>query len=935
MSNDHRKRLAGIRRFDQLVTYLRKELGWPIGSDDFDDITFDYTPDELGIAATNAARIQEIKRLRPLTVGQPWGIFFVKFEPKHLPVVALRRILGQFTRKRRASANAPDRDTWATDDLLFVSDYGEGDDRRISFAHFSESQTRHKLPTLKVLGWDDRDTALHLDEVATTLAAHLHWPDDEGDAEAWRELWRGAFTLRHREVIATSRQLSMRLAQLARAIRDRVSSTLDIETETGPLTGLMKAFREALLQDLTPLKFADMYAQTIAYGLLSARITNPKRGAGDDLAAHLWTNPFLQALMQTFLGTGEDRARSGQPGLDFDELGVSEVVELLDEAQMEAVVRDFGDRNPQEDPVIHFYEQFLAAYNSEQKVKRGVFYTPRPVVSFIVRSVHELLRTEYGLTDGLADTATWGEVSRRHQDLRIPDGVSPSQSFVQILDPATGTGTFLVEVIDLIHTTMRAKWQVEGYSERKIETLWNEYVPEHLLPRLHGYELLMAPYAIAHLKIGLKLFETGYRFDRHERARVFLTNALEPAGDEQPTLGFLPTLAHEVRAVHQVKRGQRFTVVIGNPPYSGVSANMGPWINGLLKGRLPDGTATENYYQADGEPLGERKVWLQDDYVKFIRLSQWLLDNTGAGVLGYITNHAYLNNLTFRGMRSSLMRSFRQIRVLDLHGNVNMKETSPTAGRDVNVFDIQQGVAIGLFAKTGTVEPVRRADLWGEREHKHRWLLGHDCLDTVWEGLEARPSLYLFEPFDDTETGEYYSWPTINELMPVNVTGIVTARDGFVTDSEQSPLLSRIETFLDDRLSDDEVRVHLNLRENYSWRVATARRQLRAGTEQGRLADFITRITYRPFDERLIFWHPAVVWRPRTEGMPHMLSRENVGLIFMRQVVIGGAYTHVGASRVPVDARAFYSNKGITSVAPLYLYPGIGKTDRSLMGGVE
>ena len=600
--------------------------------------------------------------------------------------------------------------------------------------------------------------------------------------------------------------------------------------------------------------------------------------------------------------------------------------------QHEAVVRDFGDRNPQEDPVIHFYEHFLAAYDKKQKVKRGVFYTPRSVVSYIVRSVDELLRSEFGLTDGLADTTTWGEMAKRHKELKIPEGTSPTQAFVQILDPATGTGTFLVEVIDLIHNTMAAKWKSQGHDEKKSQTLWNEYVPEHLLPRLHGYELLMAPYAIAHLKIGLKLYETGYGFESDERARVYLTNALEPAEDEQLMLDFLPALAHEAKAINEIKRKQRFTVVMGNPPYSGLSSNMGPWIDGLLKGRLPDGTATASYYHVDGEPLGERKVWLQDDYVKFIRLSQWLLDGTGVGVHGYISNHGYLDNPTFRGMRWSLMQSFRRIRVLDLHGDLKKKEAAPGGGRDVNVFDIQQGVAIGLFTKAAAARSVRHADLWGKQEQKYCWLWEHGSADTEWVQLEPAPSFYLFEPFDDAATGAYYGWPAINEVMPVNVTGVVTARDGFVIDLKPSALLDRIETFLDNRLSDNEVKKRLGLKENYAWRVAAARRELRAATKRKRLEDFVTKILYRPFDERFIFWHPSVVWRPRTEAMPHLLAGENVALIGCRQQARGDdewAQVFV-TSRIAESCAISNITREINYLYPLYLYPGVGKADGSL-----
>ena len=239
MPTDHRAKLATIHRFDQLVAYLRDEMGWPIDRDDFEELTFEYTPEELGIDAKNAAKIEEIKRLRPLSTAQPWGIFFVKFEPKRLPVVALRRILSQVVLKKRATARAAERAAWAADDLLFVSNYGEGGERRIAFAHFSQAEAKQDLPTLKVLGWDNLDTALHLDDVAMELTTHLAWPEDEGDAAAWRKSWRSAFTLRHQQVINTSRELSIRLAKLARAIRDRIKTVLAIETERGPLNKLI------------------------------------------------------------------------------------------------------------------------------------------------------------------------------------------------------------------------------------------------------------------------------------------------------------------------------------------------------------------------------------------------------------------------------------------------------------------------------------------------------------------------------------------------------------------------------------------------------------------------------------------------------------------------------------------------------------------------
>ena len=934
MSTYHRERLAGIRRFDQLVAYLRDELGWPIDSDEFEELTFEYTPEELGIDSKCAAKIQEIKRLRPLVANQPWGIFFVKFEPKRLPVVALRRILGRVALKKRASSNRSERQAWAAEDLLFVSNYGEGEERRISFAHFSKPREGHDLPTLKVLGWDNLDTPLHLDAVARELSDHLAWPDNEDDPDVWREQWRLAFKLRHREVVTTSKQLSERLAELARLIRDRIRTALDIETESGPLTKLLKELETALVSDLNKRGFADMYAQTIAYGLLSARISDPERYTADDLAAHMRTNPFLKDLMQAFLQVGRRRSNIGGLGIDFDELGISEVVELLDQANMEAVIGDFGDRNPQEDPVIHFYEHFLAAYDRKQKLSRGVFYTPRPVVSYIVRSVDQLLRSEFGLTDGLADTTTWGEMAIRNREVKLPVGTPSGQAFVQILDPATGTGTFLVEVIDVIYTTMVKKWSAEGHSETKIRKFWNEYVPNHLLPRLHGYELLMAPYAIAHLKIGLKLYETGYRFESDERARVYLTNALEPAGDLQLALDILPALANEAAAVNEVKQKKRFTVVVGNPPYLGEAGRGGDWIAGLMRGRdYESGRKTLSYFQVDGDSLNERNPkWLNDLYVRFTRLSHRLIEQTGLGLHGFITNHSYIDNPTFRGMRWALLTTFDRVFVFDLHGNLKKKEVTPDGSKDENVFDIEQGVAIGLFVKKSpspdeiSSPSVFHAECWGVRADKYAWLLANDLASAGWVDSESRPRFYLFRPFGVTGTAEYDKWQSVNDILPVNSVGIVTARDALAVQWSAEDLWEVVSDVAQSGI--EEVREKYRLgKDALDWKVELAQDDLRrAGPSQQDIAP----ILYRPFDPRFTYYtgeSRGFICRPRAEVMGHMLAGKNVALVTCRQQARGDdEWAQVFAASGIVESCAISNiTREINYVFPLYRYPGVGK----------
>ena len=921
MNPTDRDRLREIKTFPSLVKYLRDDLDWPIETDNFEDLVFDYEAEEFGIDLKTAAKIESIKQLRPFTTRQPWGIFFVKFTPKNLPVVALRRILGQLVLKKRASAKRSEQATWLLNDLLFISNYGEGDQRQINLAHFAENSVKGDLPTLKVLGWDGENTNLHLDHVADELKGKLKWPDDEDDIERWRSGWSSAFTLRHRETITTSKELAIRLAELARGIRKRANRVLEVETEDGPLRKLMAAFREALIHDLDDDGFADMYAQTIAYGLLSARVSRPPDLVADDVANMIpITNPFLQELMETFLNIGgrkRDKTKGRLDGIDFDELGVSDVVETLRDANMEDVLRDFGDKNPSEDPVIPFYEQFLKEYDAKKRMQRGVYYTPRPVISFIVRSVDEILHKEFDLEDGLADTTTWGEMAERHKDLEIPKQTKPDDSFVRILDPATGTGTFLVEVIDLIHKTMTEKWRAEGHGAKKIEQLWNDYVPKHLLPRLHGYELMMAPYAIAHMKVGLKLFETGYRFGSNERARIYLTNSLEPSHDLSDQLEFMaPALAHEAQAVNAIKSRQRFTVVIGNPPYAGHSSNTGEWITQLVG----------NYYFVDGKPLGEKNPkWLQDDYVKFIRLGEHCITQAGWGVHSYITNHGYIDNPTFRGMRHHLMRSFGAIDVLDLHGNSTKKERCPDGSEDVNVFDIKQGVAIfaarRLSETPNALTSVRHAHLFGLREKKYEALQESTFLSRHLSSVRPISPFNLFLPEDLNLRAEYSEGLRITQVMPVNVLGFQTHRDHFAIDFDRATLAQRIGDFRATKMTDVEVTKAFNICDNRDWHVKDARKQLR---NDPNWKDALILCSYRPFDSRPCYFSTIAMDYPRREMLDHVDGKENLCLGLGRQgiAVQDPIWSLVWISRNPIDANVF--RRGGINVFPLYLYPQEG-----------
>ena len=719
-------RLRSIKTLPSLVAYLRDELDWPIESDDIEDISFDYTSAELGIAAEAAVRIKEIKQLRPLNGNQPWGIFWVNFEKKRLPVVVMRLILRALVLKKRASSGQAERQAWAAHDLLFISAYGEETERAVSFAHFVENPGNN-LAELRVLGWDDHDTPLHMDYVAQMLHAKLRWDDKlAAKPEAWRKQWSDAFLIRHRHVVRTSEELAATLAVLARRIRSRIRTVLRSEDGFGEMRKLQRAFQVGLIHDLDDEGFADMFAQTVTYGLfsLACRRTIPGEGtafAKDDLP-HYFTSPFLKEMLGVFLGI---KSRKG--AIDFDELGVSDVTDLLTspDTHMEVVLADFNNKTRGEDPVIHFYEHFLSAYNKQLKIQRGVFYTPQPAVSYIVRGAHELLQTEFGLEDGLASIVTWGEMVKSNPGIKLPPltdepgekrTIDPAEPFVQILDPATGTATFIVEIIDVIHKTMVAKWKKAGKTSAQIQAAWNEYVPKHLLPRVYGFELMMAPYAIAHMKVGLKLSETGYLFATDVPVRIYLTNTLEPWVKQLPLIGF-DALAHEAAAVNEIKRHKRFTVVIGNPPYSNFGQlNKNPFILGLL----------DDYKRG----LDEKKINLDDDFIKFVRFADHSVAQTGTGILGFITNSSYLDGITHRQMRSRMLSTFNRVEVLNLHGSTQRGESNPSGESDENVFDIMQGVAIGLFVSSRGEQKVLHADLWGTRESKyHTLVLCHSFID--------------------------------------------------------------------------------------------------------------------------------------------------------------------------------------------------------------
>lgn len=955
--------LAKVNSFPKLVELLEEKLGWPIKGYDLEDLTYEYEAKELGLKPDETATIREIHQLRPLETNQPWGVFFISFEDKAISVTVLRRILRNLIVKKRAGVQAAERQAWDRNDLIFAANFGKLGERELAFVHFSDGAATGDLPVMKVLGWNAKDAKLHNDHVGRTLADKLRWPDDPADHAAWRAQWASAFELRLNETIKTSKELAVRLAGLATDIRARANQLLAAETDTGPMQTMLAAFRKNLIQDLDEDGFADMFAQTICYGLLAASIsklsTDPDIVASgmaqptlvaDNIADMVpRTNPFLKELFGNFLKLG---GRDRRSGFDFDELGVRDVVDMLNAANMPAVLRDFGNRNPKKDPVIHFYEDFLREYDRDQKVDAGIFYTPPAVVGFIVRGVDEMLREAFGLPLGLADTTSWGELAARNDKITVSDHIDPAQPFVQILDPATGTGTFLVEVIDLIHTRMVEHWKALGKRDAQIVEAWNAYVPKHLLPRLTAFELKMAAYAIAHMKIGLKLNETGYRIQDGDRLHVLLTNALLPprrAGDQDALFG--DALAHEGERADEAKAKTPFTVVIGNPPYKGHSMNPSK-----VKGKLTfAGEIVQRFFQVRGEPLGEKNPkWLNNDYVKFIALAMHQIEQTGTGVIGYITSNSWLDSPTFRGVRTEMMDSFPVLLIVDLHGNVSKAETASDGKKDEGVFAISEGTAILVAAHKTDIQSIKTHDLLGPFDEsqggKIRWLETEN-LERIQTPLHPTPPFFVLVPSDETNKDEFYSRKLITDLFPLNSVGFVTANDALTIQFSKDEIVSvstslaqidleKAKGEISQKSNPKEWRVAITAdgakifpkkkAEARDWRVEWAQRDLSKHIEgNGKPRT----VRYRPFDLRWTYFTGntrGFMCMPRGEFMELFGSSswQNVGLVTSRMTK-GEEFAHVHVTQEPAEVIGLSPKTSNNAfVYPLWLKPSAGEAHR-------
>ena len=672
----------------------------------------------------------------------------------------------------------------------------------------------------------------------------------------------------------TAQSLAIQLAKRTRLLRDVIGEQFLREQQNpASLTGFFEAFQAYLIGSLTPEDFADLFAQTITYGLFAART---RAGNGFNRRAAFDHIPHT-------IGVLRDLFRF----ISLDDLSaplawcVDDLAEVLAVADAPGILDRYYREGKGSDPIVHFYETFLAQYDPGERERRGVYYTPEAVVGYIVRSLHGLLKTQFGQRDGLAS-----------------DGVT-------LLDPAAGTMTFVARAAQQAVAEFEGKYGSGGKEE---------FIRRHILKNFYALELMMAPYAVGHLKMSFFLEELGHRLADDERVPFYLTNTLDREELQQSRLPGFSALAEESRLAGAVKKQTPILLILGNPPYSGHSSNKGDWIRRLI----------EDYKRVDGQPLGEKNPkWLQDDYVKFLRFAQWKIEQAGRGVVGMITNHGYLDNPTFRGMRRSLMRTFDDIYLLDLHGNALKRETCPDGSPDQNVFDIRQGVAIAFFVKRGgaqrTEATVYHDECYGTRESKYDWLDEHDCESTEWRKLNPVLPFYLFVPRDERLEAGYRRFTSIPDVFPVKSVGIVTARDRLTIQWSEQKVWDTVRIF--SRMDPELARQGYQLgKDSQDWKVTLAQKDL---LHRSLTREKVVPILYRPFDVRHTYYSGrsgGFICRPRPEVMRHMLAGENMALMMPKRVEHVGNWQHAFVT-VAISDHVAVSLKTIDYHFPLYLYP--------------
>lgn len=823
----------------------------------------------------------------------------------HFAADAKPRLNVQHEPKRAAERGAPDFKIAKPGQIMGyveVKEIGENLDKVLK----SEQIAKYRKLSSNIVLTDYLDF-IWIDSTSVRDRARIaHQHDIEGrklhiapdKAAAVSKLLTGFFS-QTPDGIGKSQQLALALATRSQLLRDYMVEELvrqEKHNEAGRLYGLFGVFRSQVFHELTLKEFADAFAQMLAYGLFLAKLN-----AGLETVTLNNAREHIPGSFRLIRELVDFLTELNQPEYKDIRWVVEEVLSIVNGINLNAIHEDLSFRNRkaisrkiragdeeehrlfERDPFIYFYEDFLRAYDKETRKSRGVYYTPPPVVNFIVRAVDDILKDSFGIADGLAD-----------------------HKRVTVLDFACGTGTFLLEAFEKIFEN------IGGAESGKAGLV----VREHLLKNLYGFEYLIAPYTIAHLKLSQYLRDKGHPLKDDERLQVFLTNTLEPVEPQKNLL--LPEISREVEAAQKVK-DKPILVIMGNPPYSGHSKNNSAYVKATI----------DAYKMVDGKPLGEKNPkWLQDDYVKFIRFAQMKMDRVDEGIVGVITNHSWLDNVTFRGMRQSLLATFDRVYILDLHGSTKPRESTPEGITNENVFDIQKGVAISLFVKKrGVDKGVYFADFWGSRIEKYRAVAEAEYRSVQWELATFQRPYYTYRPINWRYWVEYEDgWPIstslgydghTDQVFKLSVLGFQTHRDHFAIAFEQRVIEQRLADMLDSSLSDVDLQTRYEIPSNRDWKLRDARGQLSNNANRN---SQVVQCSYRPFDDRFCFFGQEFMDYPRSELQDHVFEQNNfcLGVGRSGNAIPERPWELASVSTLPIDAN-YYERGGVT-VFPIRLF---------------
>lgn len=883
--------LRSVRSFEDVLALLSDELDWPITTDQLEEATFDFSPEELGLPSDRVPKLESLRQLRPLTVHQPWGIFFVEFTGPRLPLTPLRRLLQRLVTAKRAGTKQ--HATWDLDDLLFIITTNGGDAVELHFIAFFE--TSDGPVEIRSLPWrPDHSPQQYLDRLARELLPHLEWPADDGDTEHWRRAWRAAFTLRHGEPIRTAQRLAERMAEVATVLRGTIAETIADEHGSGPFSTLLDEVRRELVANVDEPKFADMCAQTLVYGTLTARITDPDGfGASPTLAVVPLSNLFLAAFFE--------QVHDQVAELDLHDTGLEQLVADLRASNIEAVLDQFGSTAKGGDPVIHFYEEFLKRYDRQMRADAGAFYTPQPVVEAMMRLVDHILRERFGLAAGLADDTSWADVCE-HLDIPVPDGIEPTAPFVNMLDPATGTGTYLVEWL------RRAR---QSFLVSHSEADWPAHLERSVLPAVHAFELMLAPYSIAHLKVALETHAHGLV---DPAIGIHLTDTLEMRSTQAQLAGLEDPVAAEGARAARLKEDGRFTIAIGNPPYDRISRDAG---GGWVTEAGPD---QHSLFDEILDPAREHtnfahQASLYNLYVYFWRWSLWkVLEDSpaGVGIVSFITASSWLSGPGFLGLRQLVRELADEIWVIDLGGD------NKGARPEENVFDIETPVAITTIIRTRSKNgsgpaQVRYLRLGGSREDKLGAL--QELQPEASDAWFRAPNGWHDPLMPPTGKEDWLDYPDLVDLFPWQQPGCKFGRTWPIS-PHSAILKARWRRFLSTSDPSDRADCFVTAKAGRNISTSVSGFPRLVDLPEDATHEPIVRYGYRSFDRQWAFADPRLA---KTESPSLWMSRSPRQVFFVTKTTMrfGGGPAATASTAVP-DLDHFRGSFGGKDVIPLY-----------------